>query len=84
MPDVSSSAPADVRLWVSLDVHKLSIVAARWPPEGGDPELERIESTEKAIRRFVERLGGARGWGGARAWQCAARRVRAASMCTGC
>jgi hypothetical protein len=28
MPDVSSNAPADVRLWVSLDVHKLSIVAA--------------------------------------------------------
>ena len=78
MPDVSSSAPADVRLWVSLDVHKLSIVAARLPPEGGDPELERVESTEKAIRRFVERLGGAR------AWQCATRRVRAASMCTGC
>ena len=28
MPDVISTAPADVRLWVSLDVHKLSIVAA--------------------------------------------------------
>ena len=28
MPDVSSCAPADVRLWVALDVHKLSIVAA--------------------------------------------------------
>jgi len=61
MPDVSSSAPADVRLWVSLDVHKLSIVAARLRPEGGDPELERVESTEKAIRRFVERLGGREG-----------------------
>lgn len=39
MPDVSSTAPADVRLWVSLDVHKLSIVAATLPPSGGQPEL---------------------------------------------
>ena len=29
MPDVSSIAPAEVRLWVALDVHKLSIVARR-------------------------------------------------------
>jgi transposase len=50
-----------VRLWVSLDVHKLSIVAAKVPPEGGEPELERIETTERAIRRFVHRLGGPEG-----------------------
>jgi len=61
VPDVSSIAPADVRLWVALDVHKLSIVAATLPPAGGQPELVRIETTEKAIRRFVERLGGPAG-----------------------
>lgn len=58
MPDVSSNQPADVRLWVSLDLHKLSIVAATLPPTGGQPELQRIETTEKAIRRLIERLGG--------------------------
>ena len=31
MPDVSSNEPADVRLWVSLDAHKLSIVAGTLP-----------------------------------------------------
>lgn len=45
MPDVSSHAPADVRLWVALDVHKVSIVAAILPPAGGPPELQRIETT---------------------------------------
>jgi transposase len=58
VPDVSSIAPTDVRLWVALDVHKLSIVAAPLAPAGGRPEVVRIETTEKAIRRFVERLGG--------------------------
>src|SRR5205807_6409657 len=58
MPDVISTQPADVRLWVSLDVHKLSIVAATLPPVGGKPELQRIETTEKAIRRLIDRLGG--------------------------
>jgi transposase len=61
MPDVSSIAPAHVRLWVSLDVHKLSIVAATLPRSGGQPELHRIETTERAIRRFVDRLGGPAG-----------------------
>jgi transposase len=61
MPDVSSTAPADVRLWVSLDVHKFSIVAATLPPAGGQPEVHRIETTEKAIRRFIDRLGGPQG-----------------------
>jgi transposase len=50
-----------VRLWVALDVHKLSIVAAVLPPVGGQPELHRIETTTNAIRRFVERLGGPAG-----------------------
>ena len=35
VPDVSSTAPTEVRLWVALDVHKLSIVAAMLPPAGG-------------------------------------------------
>lgn len=61
MPDVSSKQPADVRLWVALDQHKLSIVAAVLPPVGGEPRVERIETTEKAIRRFVDRLGGPEG-----------------------
>ena len=47
-----------MRLWVSLDVHKLSIVAATLPPTGGKPEEQRIETTEKAIRRFIDKLGG--------------------------
>jgi len=53
--------PADVRLWVSLDVHKFSIVAATLPPSGGKPEVSRIETTERAIRRFIDRLGGPEG-----------------------
>jgi transposase len=61
MSDVSSNAPADVRLWVSLDVHKLSIVAAVLPAAGGQPEVQRIETTRSAIRRLIERLGGAEG-----------------------
>ncbi|MGI8428367.1 MAG: IS110 family transposase [Solirubrobacteraceae bacterium] len=59
MPDVTPSFdPVEVREWVSFDVHKLSIVAATLPPFGGQPQLHRIETTEKAIRRFIERLGG--------------------------
>jgi transposase len=62
MPDVSSNAPADVRLWVSLDFHKLSIVAATLPPTGGgQPEVARIETIEKAIRQFIKKLGGPEG-----------------------
>jgi transposase len=61
VPDVSSNQPADVRVWVSLDVHKLSIVAATLPPAGGQPEVARIETTEKAIRRFINKLGGPEG-----------------------
>jgi transposase len=58
MPDVSSTAPADVRLWVALDVHKHSIVAATLPPCGGRPEVQRIDNSERAIRRLIDRLGG--------------------------
>ena len=61
MPDVISHAPTDVRLWVALDVHKLSIVAAVLPPQGGSPQVSRIETTEKAIRRFIAKRGGPEG-----------------------
>jgi transposase len=62
MPDVIASiAPDEVRLWVALDVHKFSIVAAVLPPEGGRPEVQRIETTERAIRRFITKLGGPEG-----------------------
>jgi transposase len=62
MSDVTASIdPVDVRLWVSLDVHKFSIVAATLPPRGGKPEVSRIETTEWAIRRFIDRLGGPEG-----------------------
>src|SRR3954454_18751595 len=61
MPDVSSTAPEQVRLWVALDVHKFSIVAATLPPEGGSPEVQQIETTAAAIRRFIARLGGPEG-----------------------
>jgi hypothetical protein len=58
MPDVSSTAPATVRLWVALDVHRNSIVAATLPPVGGMAELQRIENAERAIGRLIARLGG--------------------------
>jgi transposase len=61
MPDVSSTAPEQVRLWVALDVHKFSIVAATLPPHGGAPEVQQIESAAAAVRRFVARLGGPAG-----------------------
>ena len=45
----------------ALDVHKFSIVAATLPPVGGAPELHRVETIERAIRRFIDRLGGPAG-----------------------
>jgi transposase len=61
MPDVSSTAPADVRTWVAIDSHKLSLVATTSPAGGGTPEVVRLENTERAICRFVEKLGGPEG-----------------------
>jgi transposase len=61
MPDVSLTAPVDVRLWVALDVHKHSIVAATLPAAGGSPQVQRIENTQRAIARLIDRLGGADG-----------------------
>jgi hypothetical protein len=57
MPDVSSTAPAEARTWVAIDQHKLSLVAAMLPASGCD-SVVRLESTERAVRRFIDRLGG--------------------------
>jgi transposase len=61
MPDVSSTAPAQVRTWVAIDQHKLSLVAAVLPASGGTPDVVRLENTERAVRRFIEKLGGPEG-----------------------
>jgi transposase len=58
MPDVSSIAPADVGQWIVFDVHKNSLVAGVLPATGGTPEVTRLDNTERAVRRFVDRLGG--------------------------
>jgi transposase len=58
VPDVSSVAPEVVRKFVVFDVHKNSLVAGALPASGGAPEVERIENTERAVRRFVKRHGG--------------------------
>ena len=62
MPDVTPCLhPGQVRRWISFDQHKFSIVAAVLPPDGGKPEVCRIETTERAIRRFIDKLGGPAG-----------------------
>lgn len=59
MPDVSSNASAaTTRTFVALDVHKNAITAALLPAAGGTPELVQLEHSEKAVRRFLKRLGG--------------------------
>ena len=57
MPDVSSTAPACVDHWIVFDVHKNSLVAGVLPAQGGSPQVTRLENTDRAIRRFVGRLG---------------------------
>ena len=80
MPDVTPCLhPGQVRRWVSFDQHKFSIVAAVLPPDGGKPELCRIETTEKAIRRFVDKQGGPAG-----GVAVTMRRGLAGSRCGGC
>jgi transposase len=61
MPDVSSTAPARVDQWIVFDVHKNSLVAGVLPASGGVPEVTRLENTERAVRRFIDRLGDAGG-----------------------
>lgn len=79
MPDVSSIAPDDVRLWVAVDQHKLSIVAATLPPSGGQPQLHRVE-TDRA--RDSPAHGSSRRPG--RDWRSATRPGPAALTCCGC
>lgn len=58
MPDVSSNASAKTaRTFVALDVHKNAITAGVLPAEGGKVDLVQLEHSEKAVRRFVKRLG---------------------------
>ena len=60
MPDVTPCLhPGQVRRWVSFDQHKFSIVAAVLLPDGGKPEVCRIETTERAIRRVDNQYGPA-------------------------
>ena len=62
MPDVTPCLhPGEVRRWISFDQHKFSIVAGVLPPDGGKPEVCRIETTERAIRRFIDKQGGPEG-----------------------
>jgi transposase len=62
MPDVSSNASAGTtRTFVALDVHKNAITAGVLAREGGQPELVQLEHSEKALRRFLRRLGGPSG-----------------------
>jgi transposase len=60
MPDVTSTAPTEVRRRCALDIHKRSIVAAYEPedPRGGRLELIEIPNSERALRRLIRRLGG--------------------------
>jgi hypothetical protein len=65
VPDVTPSLhPGDVRWWVAIDQHMFSIVAAVQPPDGGRPEVWRIETTERAIRRFIDKPRRSGGLGG--------------------
>ena len=57
MPDASSTAPEYVDQWIVFDVHKNSLVAGVLPAAGGAPEVTRIENSERAVRRFLDRLG---------------------------
>jgi hypothetical protein len=53
-----------VRLWVALDVHKHSIVAATLAPGGGSAEVQRIDNSERVIPRLIDPAGRAGGAGG--------------------
>jgi transposase len=57
MPDVISNAPVVTSIWVALDVHKNSITAAIFAEASGEIAVSQFEHSEKAIRRFLNRLG---------------------------
>jgi transposase len=57
MPDVNSNAPVVTSTWVALDVHKNSITAATFAEASGEIAVTQLEHCEKAIRRFLKRLG---------------------------
>ena len=79
MPDVTPCLhPGQVRRWVSFDQHKFSIVAGVLALDGGTPEVCRIETTEKAIRRFIDKQGGPKGL------SVCTRRGLAGSRCGDC
>jgi transposase len=59
--DVSSLAPGVARTFVAIDVHKNSLVVAVLAASGGVPDVERLENSERALRRFIARLGGPQG-----------------------
>lgn len=59
MPDVSSTAPADVDQWIVFDVHRNSPVAGVLPSSGGTPQVSALENAEWAIRRLIDRAGEA-------------------------
>src|SRR5215210_1407358 len=79
VPDVTPClSPGEVRRWISFDQHKFSIVAAVLPPEGGKPEVCRIETTE------VRSAGSSTSRAARRACRCATRPGPAGSRCGGC
>ena len=56
MPDVTPCLhPGQVRRWISFDQHKFSIVVGVLPSDGGKSEVCRIETIERAIRRFIDK-----------------------------
>jgi hypothetical protein len=60
MPDVISTAPADVRLWVALDVHKLSIEDA---PDGVELRWRSASCDYVVATIAASSVGALLGWG---------------------
>jgi transposase len=48
-------------VWVALDVHKNAITAGVLRADAGEVELVQLDNSEKAVRRFLGRLGGGPG-----------------------
>jgi hypothetical protein len=59
MADVTPSLhPGDVRRWVPIDQHKFSLAAPVLPQDRARPKVFRIETTQRAIHRFIDKLRG--------------------------